>query len=260
MAKTIDRSSLLPFYYQLKQILLNDIKEQGLAPGDRLPSDNELCASYDVSRTVVRQALSELETEGVIERVKGRGTFLAPQRTGEQLVQSLTGLFEDVKARGSHLRSVVRRLEVVPADELVAAELRLQPGGSVILIERLRFVDDEPWVLVTTQLPYDLAPGLLNEDLANQSLYGLLEDKYNVRLRHGHRSVEAAVANEELARSLGIARGDPLLVLRSIVYGDAGPIETFVAYHRGDRSRFEVTLHRSAAPQHASEPLMRVLA
>jgi GntR family transcriptional regulator len=259
-AATIDRSSVLPFYYQLKQILLADISERGLLPGDRLPGDHELCASYDISRTVVRQALAELETEGVIERIKGRGTFVAPHRTGEHLVQSLTGLFEDVQARGSHLRSLVRRLEVVPADAMVATELQLEPGAAVILIERLRYVDEEPWVLATTQLPYELAPGLVHEDLTNQSLYALLENKYQVKLRHGQRSVEAAAANDELARSLGILRGDPVLVLRSIVYGDDRPVETFVAYHRGDRSRFEVNLTRNSSSPQRSEPLMRVLA
>lgn len=259
MVNTIDRSSFLPFYFQLKQIVLGEIKERGLAPGDRLPSDNELCSAYEVSRTVVRQALSELETEGVIERVKGRGTFLAPQRTGEHFFQSLTGLFEDVKARGSHLRSDVRRLEVVPADAMIASELQLELGASVILIERLRFVDDEPWALVITQIPYAVAPGLLGEDLADQSLYGLLENKYNVRLRHGQRSLSAAIAHEDLARHLRIATGDPLLVLRSLVHGETRPVEAFVAYHRGDRSRFEVTLERSAGMQHPSEPLMRIL-
>src|SRR5215210_1230529 len=183
--RVIDRASPLPFYYQLKQILLADLRERQLQPGDRLPGDHQLCTTYDVSRTVVRQALSELETEGVIERVKGRGTFVAPERTSETLVQSLTGLYEDVAARGSQLRSEVRRQEVVPADEQLAQQLALRDGAPVLMIERLRFVDEEPWVLTTTHLPYDLAPGLLHEDLREQSLYAVLEEKYGVRLSHG---------------------------------------------------------------------------
>ena len=262
MTSAIDRTSPLPFYHQLKQILLADLRERELAPGDRLPGDHDLCAAYDVSRTVVRQALSELETEGVIERVKGRGTFVAPEKTPEHLVQSLTGLYEDVAARGSHLRSEVRRLERVPADEQIAAQLELSTGAPVIVLERLRFVDDEPWVLATTYLPADVAPGLLDEDLTDQSLYALLEQRYGVVLTHGRRGVEAAVASDDLAGALAIAPGAPLLVLRSTSYGstpDAGPrpIEVFVAYHRGDRSRFEVTLQRSPADT-LLEPLMRL--
>lgn len=258
--RTIDRSSPLPFYYQLKQILVSDITERHLSPGDRLPGDHDLTSAYHVSRTVVRQALSELETEGVIDRVKGRGTYVAQHKTSERLVQTLTGLSEDVEARGSQLRSEVLRLEVVPADEQVARELGLALGVSVIVLERLRFVDDEPWVLVTGHLPLDVAPGLLDDDLTHQSLYALLEKKYGVVLRHGERSVEAAVASTSLARQLGIRPGDPVLVLRSTVYGDdERPVELFVAYHRGDRSRFEVDLTRSPEST-ALQPTMRVTA
>lgn len=258
MGSRIDRASPLPFYHQLKQILLAELRERDLAPGDRLPGDHELCATYDVSRTVVRQALAELETEGVIERVKGRGTFVAPQKTAQRLVQSLTGLYEDVAARGSHLRSEVRRQELVPADEQIAAELGVAAGASVVVVERLRFVDDEPWVLATTYLPVDVAPGLVDDDLTDQSLYALLETRYGVRLTHGRRGVEAAVASTTLARALGVAAGDPVLVLRSTSYAGDRPVEMFVAYHRGDRSRFEVTLSRTSPSDAPPEPLMRV--
>lgn len=260
MTSAIDRTSPLPFYHQLKQILLTDLRERDLVAGDRLPGDHELCATFDVSRTVVRQALAELETEGVIVRVKGRGTFVAPQKTSEHLVQSLTGLYEDVAARGSHLRSDVRRQEVVPADQQMADGLQIQAGAPLVVIERLRFVDDEPWVLATTYLPYDVAPGLVHDDLTDQSLYALLERDYDVHLTHGHRGVEAAVAGDALAADLGIKAGDPVLVLRSTSYAGERPVEMFVAYHRGDRSRFEVTLNRTRPAEAHLEPLMRVTA
>ena len=245
MKEKIDRSSPVPFYYQLKQLLVADLESRALSPGDRLPGDHELCDTYGVSRTVVRQALSELETEGIIERLKGRGTFVAPPKTTEGLVQTLTGLYEDVAARGAQLRSDVRRLEVVPADQGVADNLQIGLGSPTILLERLRYVDGEPWVYTKTQIPYDLAPGLLEEDFSDKSLYALLEGKYGITLSHGRRSVEASAASVSLAHSLNIDAGDPVLVLRSVIYGTAGqPIEVFVAYHRGDRSRFEVDLTR----------------
>jgi GntR family transcriptional regulator len=257
MQSAIDRASPLPFYHQLKQILLDEIERRGLSPGDRLPGDHELCQRYDISRTVARQALAELDAEGVVERVKGRGTFVAQRKTAEGLVQSLTGLYEDVAARGGRLHSEVRRLEAVPADKHIASELQLEPGQRVITIERLRFVDGEPWVLAITHLPEDAAPGILEDDLSDQSLYALLENKYGVRLVRGRRSVEATSAGAALSRSLGIRRGAPVLTLRSVSYGEDGrPVESFVAFHRGDRSRFEVELlrHRDGA----SRPLMIV--
>jgi GntR family transcriptional regulator len=258
MQTRIDRCSLLPLYYQLKQVLLGEIERRGLTLGDRLPGDHELSATYRISRTVVRQALTELEHEGVIERIKGRGTFVAGGKTGEGLVQApLTGLYEDVAARGGHLTSLVRRQEVVPADDQVAAALDLRPEHPVTVIERLRFVDGAPWVLTLTHVPEDLAPGLVDENLADQSLYALLEGRYRLQLAFGRRSVEATLANAALARDLGIRRGGAVLALRNVTFQrDGRPVETFVAYHRGDRSRFEVELTRQSDRE--TRPLMIV--
>lgn len=245
----IDRTGPLPLYYQLKQIVLADIKRRDLKPGERIPGDHELGETYGVSRTVVRQALSELETSGVIERINGRGTFVAHPKTSEGLVQSLTGLYEDVASRGAHLRSEVRRLALDRADETIAEKLLVAVGTPVIALERLRFVDEVPWALTYTHVPYALAPGLLDEDMRHQSLYALLEGKYGVEIKHGKRTIEATTADASLARDLHVRRGAPIVELSSVSFGSGGrPVETFVAYHRGDRSKFEVVLNRQPTP------------
>lgn len=245
LAPRIDRRSPLPLYYQLKEVISAMIRQNRLEPGTRLPGDHELCHDYELSRTVVRQALSELESEGLIERVKGRGTFVAAPKTPEGLVQSLTGLYEDVAARGEHLRSDVLRLEVVPADDRVAAELELDPRSPVIALERVRHVGSKTWVYTVTHLPYSIAPGLINEDLREKSLYEVLENNYGVALDHGRRSVEAMLATAHVAGHLEIAIGAPVLLLRSVSADIRDkPVESFVAYHRGDSSRFEVSLSR----------------
>lgn len=242
----VDRASPLPLYFQLKHILTQEIARKG--PGDLLPGDHALCETYGVSRTVVRQALTELEFEGVIERVKGKGTYVAFPRTSERLVQSLTGLYEDVAARGGHLRSEVRHLEVVEADARVATELGLEAGAPVVLLERLRLVDEQPWALSVSHLPHYMVPGLESEDLSDQSLYALLERRFGVRLARGRRSVGAILATRPLSQALGVAVGAPVLELRSLSVDAADrPVETFVAYHRGDRSRFDVDLLRESS-------------
>jgi GntR family transcriptional regulator len=244
----IDKRSAIPFYQQLKEILRADIEARGLRPGDRLPGDHELCDEYGVSRPVVRQALSELQYEGVLQRFKGRGTFVVPQRTSQSLVQSLTGLHDDVTSTGRTLRSEVRTLKVTAADSDVAGRLEIEPGAAVVAIERLRFIDDEPWVFATGHVPAGLAPDLVDQDLREQSLYALLERRYGLRLVRSHRTVEAYGASGRLARDLGIPQNAPVLKLTSVSYdAENQPVETFVAYHRGDRSRFEVDLQRSSA-------------
>ncbi len=257
--RTLDKNSSIPYYRQLKEILRADIDQLGLRPGDRLPGDHELCERYGVSRPVVRQALSELQYEGVLQRVKGRGTFVLPQLTSQSLVQSLTGLFDDVAAMGRALRSDVRTLKVVAADAEVAGRLEVPVATAVVEVERLRFVDDEPWVATTSHVPAALAPDLVDQDLRDQSLYALLERRYGLRLVRSHRTVEAHNAGPALARDLGLPRHGAVLKLTNVTYGpDNRPVETFVAYHRGDRSRFEVQLER-APDGRAVPPLVRVV-
>jgi GntR family transcriptional regulator len=251
--RRINRDSPVPYYYQLEQALIADLEAGLYGPGDRLPGEYELCESFEVSRTVVRQALAEMEAEGWVRRRKGRGTFVAAAKTSERLFQSLTGLYEDVVGRGGELRSEVRRLERVPAPGWVAKELDLREGDPVIVLERLRFVNGVPWVVVSTYLPYGLCPELLREDMEYRSLYALLEGKYGIPIAYGRRSVEATLATGTVAEDLGIEEEGTILLLRSTSYGeDDRALEHFVAYHRGDLSRFEVNLvrrrDRGAAP------------
>ena len=257
MQAVIDRRSPVPFYHQLKEIIAAEISGARLEAGARVSGDHELCRRFDVSRTVVRQALAELEAEGVVERVKGRGTFVATPKIAEGLVQSLTGLSEDVAARGGTLRSDVRSLALVPADAAVAKDLQVARGHPVVELIRVRYVDEVPWVLTRATLRAEVVPGILDEDFSEQSLYALLESRYGLRMVHGHRSVEAALAGSDVAARLGISRAAAVLVLRSVSYdADDVPVESFVAYHRGDRSRFEVELTRETSA--AARPLMVV--
>ncbi|MEJ1087882.1 GntR family transcriptional regulator [Microbacterium sp. Mu-80] len=242
MIEAIDRRSAAPMYDQLRRLIIEHIDDEGLQPGDPLPGEHRLCEQYGVSRTVVRQALGQLEHEGLVERVKGKGTFVARPRTPESLVHTLVGLYEEVERRGGHVHSDVLRHERITADAEVAAALELDEGDPVIVLERLRHVDGDTWSLSTTWMPEAVGIHSLDADLRDASLYGLLAE-HGITATHGIRSAEATVATHEQALLLGVTAGAALLRLRS-VSRDAGdrPIEFFIAYHRGDRSRFEFRL------------------
>jgi GntR family transcriptional regulator len=257
----IDRSSVIPFYYQLRQILEGDLRRGDLGIGDRLPSESALCERYGVSRTVVRQALSDLESAGLITRIKGKGSFVAARKTPERLVQALTSLNEDVRARGQRLDTKVLRLEQEPASHYVADALGIAESAPIILLERLRLVDGEPWVLTTAYLLFELCSPILELEMERRSLYETLERELGLKLHRGRRAVEAAEAGSEIARYLGIAEGAPVLRLTGVTYlADGRPVEYFVATHRGDRSRFEVDLFRPPAGQASGHPPVVVAA
>lgn len=243
--RTIDKASRVPFYAQLADLLERTIRDDGLAAGDRLPSEAQLCHRYDVSRTVVRQALAELESHGLIDRYKGRGSFVAPPKVDEHLAQTMTGLAEEVQARGQRLDNQIRVFELQEPSAHVAEMLDLQPGISVVRLDRLRRVNGEPWVFTSTFLPADLCEGLLAFDMRHRSLYATLEQELGIVLERGRRTIEAALAGEEHGEQLGVHPGAPVLVLRSRGYAASGRIvEYFIAWHRGDRSRFDVEVRR----------------
>ena len=241
----IDKTSPLPYYVQLKEIILAHIDNGDWAAGDQIPSEPELCEYYNISRTVVRQALKELTYEGLLVRQKGRGTYVSEPKISEGLVQDLTGFYEDMVERGSPPISQVLKQEITGANPKVAASLGLVVGTEIIEIERLRFVNNEPIVLVTTYLPYASCPSLLEADLRQQSLYKFIENECGLFITRGHRTIEAVPANEYEAQLLQVQKGAPLILLNSVSYlEDGNPVEYYHALHRGDRSRFVVELVR----------------
>ncbi len=242
---SVDHDSPIPFYVQVKKSLQGAIEQGKWRPGDQLPGEMELCEQFDVSRTVIRQALSDMVHEGYVVRRKGKGTFVAEPKIRESLVQKLTGFYQDMAERGHEPISRVLRSEVVPASGVIATYLEIDPGTAVTEIERLRFVEDEPIVLVTTYLPEDLCPSLAEADLERRSLYELLETKYGLIIARGRRTVQAVPANQYEADHLDVKRGAPLILLDSVSYLEDGtPIEYYHALHRGDRSQFDVELVR----------------
>jgi|UPI0002D7F4E2 GntR family transcriptional regulator len=241
----IDFHSPIPFYVQLWDLLRENIKQGVWRPGDQLPGEHALCEQYGVSRTVVRQALSELEAEGLIVRRRGKGAFVAEPKIIESLAQKLTGFYQDMSERGLHTITQVLAQEVIPAPANVARRLEIPAETPVVYLHRLRFVDDEPILLVTSYLPHVLCPGLEHIDLSNRSLYACLEQTYGLVIARGRRRIGAVAADSEQARLLGIDPGAPLLSLDSVSYlADDTPIEYYHAVHRGDRSQFEVELVR----------------
>ena len=243
--KTIDFDSHIPYYIQLIEALKEKISLGEWKVGDQLPSEPELCEIYGVSRTVVRQALREIELESLITRRKGKGTFIAEPKISESLAQKLTGFYQDMVERGLEPVTKVLHHEIVPANEKIADYLEVEPGTLVYEITRLRYVNEEPILLVTTYLPYELCPQLRDIDISDRSLYAFLEEECSIFISYGRRFIEAVLANETESRLLEIDIGAPLILLNSVSYLEDGtPIEYYHALHRGDRSRFEVELVR----------------
>ncbi len=241
---SIDRGSHVPYYLQLKEALTEGIQQGDWGPGDLIPSEAELGKSFGVSRTVVRQALKEMTYEGLVVRQKGKGTFVTqPKISSRSLIQSLEGFYGEMAERGVPVLTKVLEQTLEPADTDVAANLELEAMAPVVKLVRLRFVEDEPIVLVESHLPYEMCRDVIKADLEQGSLYAFLEEECGLTIGRGWRRIEAVAADEETAARLAVEFGSPLIRLKSVSYTPEGtPLEYFDALFRGDRSRFEVEI------------------
>ena len=238
----IDRDAALPFYYQLQQILLADIA-RSLKPGDRLPSEGELCGRYDVSRTVVRQALDELEHQGIVYKVQGKGTFVTSPKLESSHVQSVAGFYVSMTSVGHSVTNKVLRQVVLPASATVAQKLSIDVGAAVVEVDRVRSVDGEAISVVRARLPHAIVPGLELVDLGNVSMYEAIRQRFGLRPHHGQRTIEAIAISAEDAAHLGVVAGSPALLLESLAFtAEDVPLEHFESVYRGDRSKLGIQL------------------
>jgi GntR family transcriptional regulator len=248
MPRAVLDDAPVPLYEQLRRTLLAEIRDRGLAPGAPISTEAELGERFRVSRTVVRHALGELERQGHLTRIQGKGTFVSEPKVREHFLDQVGGLHRDLASRGHSLRSEVLACQERAADEPVALTLELPVGTAVVVLDRLRYVDGEPLVYTRSHLPTwlgaDLREILGTSDLAHASLYGLLERAYGVRIVEAERTIEATAADPATAQVLGLGTGEPVLRLRSTARDGSGRVvEHYDAWHRGDRTLFELHVH-----------------
>jgi GntR family transcriptional regulator len=237
----IDRRSPVPFYFQLKRLIEDELERERWSPGERMPSEVELCKHFAVSRTTVRQALAELESEGRLQREKGRGTFVAERRPNSWFLQSSQGFYDEAMHAGRRVTSQVLRCELEPLPGWAAEPLEAEAGAPGVALDRLRSVDGEAVMYVESHLDADLADAVLEAELVNESLYHVLRERRGVEVAGGRRVVQATTAHAELARLLEVQAGAPLLLVESVSWDAAlRPFECYRAWHRSDRTKIVV--------------------
>lgn len=239
-AVSVDRRSAIPFYFQLKRLLEDEIRSGRWAPGVQVPSEPVLREHFDISRTTIRQALSELEQEGLIRRERGRGTFVADPGPRNWVVQSAASFHEEAAATGVTVRSEVLRREVAPLPEWAAQRFGLASGVDGVHLARRRWLDRDLVMYVENFLPAEHADAVLAADLEHGSLYTALR-RAGVEIGGGRRIVEAAPATEKIAELLEVEAGAPVLFVDALTWDEENrPFECYEAWHRSERSHVEV--------------------
>jgi DNA-binding GntR family transcriptional regulator len=227
--------------------IADEIAAGTLAPGERLPSERELCTLLSVSRATVRRALAELAEEGLVEAHAGRGTFVATAGPIGEAPNALQSFSELGAARGLVASAVVLLARVRPADLDEAEQFGIAPGSELFELERLRLLDGLPVSIDRSRVPLRRAPELPALDFREASLYEALDAAGAGPVRADY-VVHAIAADPERAEHLAVDPGSPLLQTATTSYDESGRVvELGEMTYRGDRYRFRATLRRRPA-------------
>lgn len=243
----LDRESVIPLYYQIRERLLEQIRAGVFKPGQSLPSEQEIVEHFGVSRMTGRQALKSLRDLGVTYSVRGKGTFVSGIKLEKDLRQ-VTSFTEEMKARGFRPKSKVISFGLVKADEETLNALQLKSPENVISLRRIRFANTLPMGIEWSRIPQRMCPDLLKTFDPQASLYETLAQRYGIKMAIADEIVEAGLARAEEARLLDIAAKTPVFLFTRISYLQSGePIEFVKSVYRGDRYKIVNRLTRVKA-------------
>ena len=236
----LDKTSAVPLYEQLRKALLEAITSGKLSAGTKLPTEEELCAQFGISRPVARQAYNMLIEDGFVERMRGRGTFCAQPRYPRALSKQAAELcrrdggFES----GTPYRGAACRVGSYTPE--LFSRLKLERGDRCYHLVRMRYVSGKPFVLVENYVPESVFPGIDAYDFARRSLYDVFETVYHERIIKSRRVLMAQTANAEFANLFGVHRGSPVLYVENTVMDQNDrPIDLSKEYLDGVTQKFE---------------------
>lgn len=245
----LDKSIPIPLYFQLKNLLLDEIKKNEYPVDSLIPTEKEISEMFGISRTTVRQAITELVQAGWLYRIKSKGTFVARVKIKQDFIKRLEPFNEQIERTDRVPSTQLLAFETLPMPEQVAVVFGVEPGTKALYLHRRRCADDEPIVTVETYLPLECCAFLLNHDMEKESLYHTLATREKTRICRVNRTLEAVAANSRDVERLNMVRGKPVQLFKTIGYNSVNePIEYSIARYRGDRNKFEIDLQVDTAP------------
>ncbi|MCC5949978.1 MAG: GntR family transcriptional regulator [Nitriliruptoraceae bacterium] len=233
------RPGPVPKHRRLREILTAMATDE-LGPGAAVPSERVLAERFEVSRATVREAVGALVNEGLLERVHGKGTFVAAPAAVDAALH-LASFTQDMIRRGLAVGTEVLAAEVEPASAERAQRLRIDVDAPVLVLWRRRDAGGQPMAIERGVYPLGRLPGLEAHDLAG-SIYDLLGQRYDARPDRAEQVVSAEVADNDQARMLAIGPGEPLLVFARTSFARGVAVEDVVSWYRADRYRIHMGL------------------
>ncbi|MFC2947607.1 GntR family transcriptional regulator [Virgibacillus sediminis] len=245
-AQNIDRSSSVPLYKQIKEILIAEIREGKLDPDRPISTEEELVRRFRVSRAPVRQALKDLANEGYVYRERAKGTFPVRDLPIRPPGLELGGLVEYLRKQGMESESRVLNVEHVAPPKKVRDLLDLEPSEKVLEVSRVIYVRNKPIIGTQTYLrvPETFQPSKQELEKAG-SVFVLLERDEGIYLSRGEQQIWATGADIDEARTLNVSVGDPVLLSETLMYTRS---HRLIGWRRGvhlaDEYKYSFTVSR----------------
>lgn len=240
----VDPNNPIPKYLQISTWLKEAIQLKRYKIGEKLPPEIELARMCSVNRNTLRQAIGELTAEGLLQKVKGVGTFVASVESVpvRHKLNRISSFSLELQQSGVRERTRVIEKSVETPSKTIADNLALGPDSPVIKVRRVRFGSDLPLIYEETYMPGDLFDGILEKDLTG-SMYEIFTRDFGIVLARSEQTIRAINLNKEIASHLGLKPNSAALYSESMTYNDRNmPVEVLYSYFRGDKYVFEVEL------------------
>jgi GntR family transcriptional regulator len=232
----------VPAYQRIQGAIRKRIESGQLRTGDSVASERDLAKIHQVSLMTARHALATLEREGIVERRRGIGTFVAGPKIHFNKLMSYT---EQMASRSLTAGSKILFAKIIYDEQEIAARLALPTSTGIIKLERLRHASDAPFALETSYFSSAEFPNLLSAPLNRESLFKILERDYQVELGYADEEVDATAADARTAELLSVPRGEPLMRIRQLIYSSKGEAITYVlGFYRSDRHKLLIRRFR----------------
>lgn len=238
--ETMDSMSRAPKYVQVKEEIRRKILSKEWVDGCRIPVEAEFCEMFGVSRITVRKALEELQAEGYLVKIQGKGTFVQNQ-THEQHLSKFYSFREELSKRGVEEEAVVLEVSILDASEEIAAKLDMEPGQSVFRIHRVRRTEQGPYAIETSYIPYHLCRWITTQKIREDGLYRTMA-KHGVIVNSAKETFRAINVNKEQSNLLDVRIDAAAISLTRTAYSGSQVVEYCICVVRGDFFRFSVEL------------------
>jgi GntR family transcriptional regulator len=246
MSSTIDPSNIIPKYYQLANIIRQQIENGAFLPHTAIPSERQIEDQYSLSRPTIRQAIDILERQGYLYRVHGKGTFVSPPKLQKGILE-LTSFTEDMRNRGLEPGQQILEFGFIEPPAKVARQLEMKESCKEVLrIKRLRFGDKIPIGIQDSYLCLPSDQTITREEIEERgSIYSILQEKFGLFPTEADETLEVTLATPEEANMLQIPEGSPLLLNERTLWSQNRQAIEFVRIlYRGDRYKYFVRLTR----------------